>query len=267
VRPEGGAYGAGAALPLTVWLRLLDPDRLPAAVRAEIVDAGGRVLRSATAPVDGAGAEPGDLRAIGLSPPLPAEAGWYGVRVRLLDARDRPLWLWRGVLPRRGAWLTAVRSLAARRADAVPALTHRLDAAVGDGILLHGAVVEGAIERGSALDVTLYWRAERTPDRSLAATVQLVPVDVEDLPSGAPVAQHDGVPAEGAQPTSGWRPGEVVADRHVLAVPGDLAPGRYALIAALYDPAAPEAPRPRVVQPGYPDARDFAVIEVVAIGE
>jgi len=265
-RPEGGAYDAGAALPLTLWLRLTDPDRAPASVRVEVIDSGGRTLREATLAVPVAGAEPGDLRAVAIAPPLPATAGWHGVRARLLDAAGRPLWLRRGNLPVRAAWLTTVLTDEPERVTAVPDMTHPLDAAVGEGLDLPGASLEGEIARGAPLVVTLYWRVDATPRQALNVTVQLIPIDVEDRPIGAPAAQHDGPPAEGARPTSGWRPGEVIADRHALAVPVDLAPGRYALIAALYDPAVPDAPRLRVEQPGYPDARDFAVIAVVAIG-
>ncbi|HRA19762.1 MAG TPA: hypothetical protein PLZ56_04920, partial [Anaerolineae bacterium] len=52
----------------------------------------------------------------------------------------------------------------------------------------------------------------------------------------------------------GWRADEVVADAHRLSLPPDLPPGRYLLIAAVYDPAAPGAPRPLFQQDG--QARD-----------
>lgn len=263
-RPDDGAYDAGTALPLTVWLRLTAAASAPAAVRAEIVDAAGHTLREATAPIDAASARPGDLRQVALAPPLPERAGWYAVRVRLLDAEGRPLWLRRGALPLRAAWLTSVRSREPERATDVPALTHPIEARVGDGLTLLGASIAGRVERGADVTVDLVWRVEATPRQALNATVQLVPIDVEDRPTGPPVAQHDGQPAEGTRPTSGWRPGEVIVDRHPIAVPADLAPGRYALIAALYDPAAPAAPRPRVEQTGYPDARDYAIIQVIA---
>ena len=64
-------------------------------------------------------------------------------------------------------------------------------------------------------------------------------------------------------PTTGWLPGEIVVDRHTLAVPADLSPGRYLLIAALYDPNAPELPRPAVEQDG--SERDYVLLEVIDV--
>jgi hypothetical protein len=91
------------------------------------------------------------------------------------------------------------------------------------------------------------------------ATVQLLPAEADrNRPAGEPLAQHDGVPAGGARPTTGWLPGEVVVDRHALALPEYLAPGPYLLIAALFDPARPGEPRPVVEQDG--ESRDFVVL-------
>jgi hypothetical protein len=78
--------------------------------------------------------------------------------------------------------------------------------------------------------VTLAWRALAETERSYAVTVQLL----DEL--GALVAQHDGLPDDGSSPTSSWLTGEVALDHHDLVVPV-LAPGRYTLIAALYDRA------------------------------
>ena len=55
--------------------------------------------------------------------------------------------------------------------------------------------------------------------------------------SGRVAAQHDGPPQGGARPTSSLIPGEIVADDHLLAEAAVLPPGRYRLIAGLYDPA------------------------------
>ena len=50
------------------------------------------------------------------------------------------------------------------------------------------------------------------------------------------MAQSDSVPAAGQRPTTGWLPGETIADAHTLALPPDLPAGSYQLIAGLYDP-------------------------------
>ncbi|HLF09120.1 MAG TPA: hypothetical protein VI789_07225 [Dehalococcoidia bacterium] len=53
--------------------------------------------------------------------------------------------------------------------------------------------------------------------------------------AGPLVAQHDGVPQDGHAPASGWLPGEVVEDRHELALPAGLRPGAYMIVVVVYD--------------------------------
>jgi hypothetical protein len=54
---------------------------------------------------------------------------------------------------------------------------------------------------------------------------------------GQVLAQHDGVPAVGFRPTSGWAAGEVVLDSHWLVAPGAGAFDGARLSVGLYDPA------------------------------
>ena len=49
-------------------------------------------------------------------------------------------------------------------------------------------------------------------------------------------AQHDGLPAGWTRPTTGWLPGEVIADVHELALDANLPPGVYTLEVGLYNP-------------------------------
>jgi hypothetical protein len=49
-------------------------------------------------------------------------------------------------------------------------------------------------------------------------------------------AQSDSVPVNWTRPTTGWVPGEYVADTHALTLPDDLPPGEYRLWVGLYDP-------------------------------
>jgi hypothetical protein len=83
---------------------------------------------------------------------------------------------------------------------------------------------------GTSLQVALHWHVLETPDRNYHAFVHLV--DGE----GSIVAQHDGIPGEGEQPTFGWLPGEYVIDKHWLTLPANLAEGVYFLGVGLYDP-------------------------------
>jgi hypothetical protein len=86
----------------------------------------------------------------------------------------------------------------------------------------------GAVSAGSALGVTLYWQAPTHPTRDYTVFVQVLDS------AGRLVAQTDGQPRGGDEPTTAWDPGEVVVDRHALDLPATLAPGRYRVIAGLY---------------------------------
>ncbi|MFN2251497.1 MAG: glycosyltransferase family 39 protein [Anaerolineae bacterium] len=144
--------------------------------------------------------------------------------------------------------------------------------AVVDSDLVFAAPSITAV-RGEQLPVTLYWQATDAVPTSYHVTVQVVPAAapgggsatgrLELAPAGPPVAQHDGAPSGGARPTTSWRPGETIVDEHQLALPRDLEPGTYLLIAALYAPEAPGRPRPVAEQEGRrQDYVRLAVIEV-----
>ena len=79
-----------------------------------------------------------------------------------------------------------------------------------------------------AVDVTLYWFALRDTGTDYKAFVHLLG------PDGLPLAQDDKDPGSGFTPTTRWRAGEIVPDRHRLALPAGLAPGNFALRAGLY---------------------------------
>ena len=120
-----------------------------------------------------------------------------------------------------------------------------VEAALEDVALLIG--YETAPARGQqALDVTLYWFALREVATNYKAFVHLVGED------GQIIAQHDGDPVGGFTPTTRWRPGEIVPDRHRLPLP-DGAKGVYRLKAGLYrlEPSL----RNLTVAPPSPDGR------------
>jgi hypothetical protein len=101
-------------------------------------------------------------------------------------------------------------------------------------ITLDGAVeligydqVPHSIEPGKGVMVTLYWRTLRPLDAVHSSYVHLV--DEE----GRGLAQSDHVPGNEYYPTTHWRPGEILADRHILAV-HDAPTGVYSLVAGMY---------------------------------
>jgi len=110
--------------------------------------------------------------------------------------------------------------------------THTQRAQFGPSVELTGYDLREAIRApGSPLEVTLHWFALQTPDRNYHSFVHLLDA------GGAIVAQHDGPPGEGEQPTLGWLPGEYVTDTHLLQLPTNLPDGTYRLGVGLYDPS------------------------------
>ncbi len=86
-----------------------------------------------------------------------------------------------------------------------------------------------AEQNGRKLTVTLYWRALAAMPVDYTVFVHLI------SPDGQLVAQHDDGPWwELPIPTSTWRPGEELLDRHLLNLPPDLPPGSYQLQAGVY---------------------------------
>lgn len=112
---------------------------------------------------------------------------------------------------------------------------------------------------GCQIKVTLYWQGQRE-----MAELYQVFFHVVDA-QGRIVAQHDGVPGLGKQPTTGWLPGEVVADPVEIALPPNLPAGQYTLRVGMYLP--PDGPRLFIVDgSGQPAANfiDLGRLEVVS---
>lgn len=103
-------------------------------------------------------------------------------------------------------------------------------ARLGDVAVLLGSDLAPA--RGQqAVDVTLYWLALRDVATNYKTFVHLLG------PDGQVLTQHDKDPGGGYSPTTRWRSGEVIADRHRLVLPAGLSPGGYGLRAGMYGPA------------------------------
>lgn len=262
--PDGGFQGGGR-LELAAWLRYRGPVDGPCPrLGAEWADARGRLQSGAAVEAFGChNRARGDLHRLPLTIDLPVTAGRYSLRLRLLDAQGRPRHWRRGWplawLPVRAAWLREITVQEPPRRTEIPVAAQLVDGVVGEDqaalVAWDGAADGSTIRVGEAMDLTLYWRGGRAPRPAWNVTVQLLPLadaatgGVDD-PTGPPVAQHDGPPAGGSRSAKGWRVDEVVGDAHRLSLPPDLPSGRYLLIAAVYDPAVPNAPRPLFRQDG-----------------
>jgi hypothetical protein len=85
-----------------------------------------------------------------------------------------------------------------------------------------------AVRAGDPLPVALTWRALGKIDAYYSVYVKLL--DIE----GKTIAGWDGQPGNGQLPTLLWVPGEAVDDVVTLVVPGEAAPGAYAVEAGMY---------------------------------
>jgi hypothetical protein len=76
--------------------------------------------------------------------------------------------------------------------------------------------------------IELEWSATAPVDEDYTVFVHLVGSD------GALVTQHDSMPVLNTRPTTSWEPGDLVSDRHWLALPPNSPAGDYTIIVGLY---------------------------------
>jgi hypothetical protein len=117
------------------------------------------------------------------------------------------------------------------RSFALPAMAHPLEVGFsgqeGPEIGLAGYELAPG---GEVLALNVWWVAERQPGADYTVFAHLFdPAD-----AGHIVAQKDGMPREGAYPTSNWMAGEVVSDTIRLSL-DQVPPGSYRLALGLYD--------------------------------
>ncbi len=105
------------------------------------------------------------------------------------------------------------------------------------GAMTDPEVNERAVARaGDVLTVTLYWRADRTPEDSAHAFVHLVDVQ------GRPVAQEDHLPGPTFSPPRLWNNITLRPDYYRLLIPDDTPGGLYWPAVGMYDEALERLP-------------------------
>ena len=95
-------------------------------------------------------------------------------------------------------------------------------------IELHYPLVSARLSPGDMLALPLRWRAPDALGEDYNIFVHL------GVPGVPPLAQSDGPPRNGLNPTSTWAAGQEVIDRRALWLPETLPPGRYLVTAGLY---------------------------------
>jgi hypothetical protein len=118
------------------------------------------------------------------------------------------------------------------RLFSLPAIQHSLDVLFGGVARLRGFdLTSGPVKRGQPFTLTLYWQAENATPLSVDYAVFAHLLD----PQNSMVAQHDGPPASGEWPTTGWVSGQVIVDAHELAFRDATYQGEAVLEVGLYD--------------------------------
>jgi hypothetical protein len=103
----------------------------------------------------------------------------------------------------------------------------------GDAIRLAGYdLAPDALKPGGVAEIALHWQPITRLGVDYTSFVHLISA------TGDKIAQSDHRPGGAFYPTSLWKPGETLIDRHTLALPADLGPGPYAIIVGLYDSEA-----------------------------
>ncbi len=184
--------------------------------------------------------------------PIQAEPGTARVAVQLLDGNGTEL----GAVSDLGA----ITVLPTERVFTPPQPQVLRQANFGDKALLLGADLgPDPASPGDTIQVTLYWQALSEMDIAYTAFVHVLGSD------GLVIVGHDSQPMLGLRPTTGWVPGEFVADRHDITLPSDLSLGEYVIEAGLYDAGAPGLPRLRVLGDGGLEATDRVIFGPVRV--
>jgi hypothetical protein len=119
-------------------------------------------------------------------------------------------------------------------APAAPQPPEQPAAAVyGDAIRLAGYDLSPVtLVPGETAEIALYWQPLKRLDADYTTFVHLVDAD------GVKIAQSDHRPGGVHYPTSLWKPGEMLVDKHTLTLPAALGRPPYAIVVGLYDSAA-----------------------------
>jgi hypothetical protein len=107
--------------------------------------------------------------------------------------------------------------------------------------LLGYDVTPDALKPGGAAVVSLQWQPITRLGADYTTFIHLVNAN------GDKIAQSDHRPGGVYYPTSLWKPGETLIDRHPLTLPADLGPAPYTLVVGLYDAALQHLGEPQQV--------------------
>jgi hypothetical protein len=111
----------------------------------------------------------------------------------------------------------------------------QLNLVFGDKIELQTYDVELSAHAGSVIRLRLYWQSLQSIGVNYSIVAQLVDIN------GNLVAQTDNWPVDGKRPTSGWNPGDQIADFYHIVLPTGLPEANYRLLVGIYNKATLES--------------------------
>lgn len=112
-------------------------------------------------------------------------------------------------------------------------ISHPQSAHIGDMIDFLGYDLGAArVRAGDTIRLTLYWRAQKTMDTSYKVFTHVIDSNNQIF------GQQDSIPVSGSRPTTGWVPGEVIADSYAITLGDATPPGKYQVEIGFYDAAS-----------------------------
>jgi hypothetical protein len=152
---------------------------------------------------------------------LPPDArGDYSLRVRV--ANDEYTFARISVEPRRAQTFAGD-------------IAHRVDYRLGDSIRLVGYDLPTLnLKPNETLNLTLDWRADRLIEKNYTVFVHVIGEQFNPAQNNPLWGQVDRVPQI---PTTAWLPGENVLEAYSIKIDANAPPGKYAIVAGMYDAA------------------------------
>jgi hypothetical protein len=127
--------------------------------------------------------------------------------------------------------LSAVEVQARRRHFELPPIQQPMRVDLTNDVVFLGFEADVlTFHPGDAVNLSLYWQANGVIKTSYVAFVHVV--DGEEHI----VAQQDQIPQQGQAPTTGWLPGEIIADVKTVFLPPEMRVGVYQIYVGMYDP-------------------------------
>jgi hypothetical protein len=232
--PAAVESGAALEIPRALWSR--DPAQAgrPVALSLRLVDAAGQVWAAQDEPLGGNVLDLASasqlVQPLRLAVPAGTAPGLYDLALVVYDPQTGQALTGATPLGESGSLAVLGQVEVTRPAQSPDAQPAQAD--FGPLRLVQAATAATAISPGDAIPVDLLWQA--APDFQAAPLVVVVQLLDE---AGQVVASLEAEPLDGRYPSSQWQPGELVRDRHTLAVPANTAPGQHQLIVGLYHAA------------------------------